>query len=129
MTANQPRSLPPNSLVRYGCYVGLAIAAALFGTGVYLLLGSAGDEQSPPFIVALLVTGLIELICCVTALRGHVAGWAFATALNGTLGVAFFFGAPVVRDGLGSGIALGLLPCVALFTATVLLVVGRGDFD
>ena len=126
MTRSQPPKLSRTSSARYAVSLGLVSAAALIVTSFYLLVG--GGPEPMPFKIALFLTGVVEGVACAKAARRSRAGWSVALALNGTLTVAFFFGSPRVRDGLGTSMAVGLGPCLVFLVTTVLLILAARDY-
>ena len=126
MTKSDSKPIPASSLARIGCYTGFLIAAVLVVASIH---GAATGSEAPiPFQIAMLMTGLIEGLVCWQALRGNRVGWSFAMALNGTLTLAFFFGSPSVRDGLGVNTVLSLVPCLVFMVATIFLTLGSEDY-
>ena len=125
MSTTDSTSLSATSLARYGCYVGLACGAALIVAGFYAM---AQTEAPPAFQIALLLTGVLEALACVKALRKNRAAWSLATALNGTLAFAFFFGTGPLSDALQINLLLGFVPCIVFLVATILLSLGSDEY-
>jgi hypothetical protein len=119
-------TLPANSSARYGCYLGFIIGLGLILYGLKML--QEGSSAPIPYQLGVLATGVVQWVVCYYALGGNRTAWAFALSLNGTLGVAFFFGAPKVRDGWEISLALGFLPAVVLGVTTTLLAMSSEDY-
>jgi len=124
----RPARLPPLPAQTPG---GMgAILAMLLGVGL-LFLGLAGmfrDDPLPmPLTIALCLTGAIEAgLGWLTLLRMRAA-WAFATAIAGTAGVAFFFSAPKIRDALEISLGVALVPALVGAAACILLAMAAPD--
>jgi integral membrane sensor domain MASE1 len=107
-----------------------AVLAMLLGVGL-LILGLAGifrDDPLPmPLTIALCLVGAIEAgLGWLTLLRMRAA-WAFATAIAGTAGTAFFFSAPKIRDALEIGLGVALVPALVGATTCILLAMAAPD--
>lgn len=126
---NQPnlqKPLPSRSLARYGCYLGLLVAALFLVHSLYNL--ATGGPQPMPLKLAILTAGVLQAVTCWLALQGNRVAWSFALSLNGTLFLIFIFGAPRVRDGWEVSMALSMVPAVAFAALTLLLSLGSHDY-
>ena len=109
-----------------GAGIGMLAGVCLFGYGLWGLF--APEPLPAPLGVALILSGAIEWLCCFLAVRRNRAGWSFALALNGVGAAIFLFGAPKVRDGFDTNLAVGLIPFVAFLTITILFGMSSRDF-
>ncbi len=121
------KPLPANSVARYGCYVALGAALCLLSYAAWLLL-STSAEAPIPFKIAVLIAGGLELYLAIQALAGKRSAWSFLLSLNGTLAIAFLFGAARVRDAVSANLIIGLLPAAAFSVITTLLALGSDDY-
>jgi hypothetical protein len=99
--------------------IGMLAGVCLFGYGLYGLFASATTPA--PLGIALVLGGALEWLFCFLAVRRNRAGWSFAVASNAVATTLFLFGAPKVRDAFETNLGIGLLPCVAFLTVTLLL--------
>lgn len=125
MSKPPSRTLSKSSPVFYGVCLGLLAAVPLIG------LGAQSLYAGKPLMLglALIVAGMFELLLCsYTFVRSRMA-WAYAAALNGTLTTVFLLAAPLVRDGLGVGMAVGFVPFAGFATITALLASNGDQFS
>jgi hypothetical protein len=106
--------------------IGMLAGLCLFGYGLFGLF--AQPDFSAPLGFALLIGGTLDWLFCFLAVRRVRVGWAFALSFNGVAFAVFFFGAPKVRDGLDTNLAIGLLPAVAFMTITILFALSAREY-
>jgi hypothetical protein len=106
--------------------IGMLAGLCLSGYGLFGLV--AIPDFSGPLAVSLLVGGALDWLFCFLAVRRSRLGWAYAVSFNGVGFAVFLFGAPKVRDGLNTNLAIGLLPAVAFLTVTLLFALSAHEF-
>ncbi len=106
------------SPIRVGAYLGVAIGVACIVYGVMTFT----DNKPVPYSLGFLIAGIVELFSCWYAMRGSRIAWSFAVSLTGTGAFVFLFGIPKVRDGLGVGTAIAVVPFFVLALTTAFLI-------
>lgn len=118
----ESRRLPTDAMAAWA-----AVAGILGGIGIIVLAVATMVADAPqplPLSIALLVIGGLEILCGGLTLFGNRVGWSFFVALNGTLFIATFFGAPKIRDIAEISMSGALLPAGAFA-----LLAGFAGFD
>lgn len=118
--------LSKGSTARFGALLSMLIGAAMLPWGISQLIDSG--DSSVPFLCAVVVIGVMELLTGLFTLWVSRVGWAFGLSLNGTLSAILFFGAPKLRDAYELDLSIALLPATIVMITTVLLATGSDDF-
>jgi hypothetical protein len=82
---------------------------------VVLAIGTFVADRPLPLTVAYLLFGVAMIACSWGMLRDRREGWAFAVSMFGMQLVVHFFGTSVIREALGTHLALAVLPAMAVF--------------
>lgn len=106
--------------------LGMLAGVCLFGYGVWSMFQP--EPPPAPFSVSMALAGAVEWLVCFMAVRRSRAAWSFALALNGTGCAVFLFGAPKVRDGLETSLAIGLAPAVIFLVITILFGMASNEY-
>ncbi len=112
---------------------GLIVAASILGILLAVVLVVLGLKALPqdtpmPRSIALIIAGLVQLSCCVTALRGSRVGWSFAIALDSVAALILLIGTPQVRAAWDTSFVLAVLPAAAFALVAILYGSASGSF-